>query len=239
MSPKPDPGDTRHFVVIGAGGTGCALLPLLPALSPARITLVDGDTVEATNLLRQPLYGHADIGRLKVDTAAARLRVLHPQLVLGTVPAFMDANNAEAIMRDADMVFDCTDDLHVRRLMDHACERTGTPLISAAVHGHQLQVVTLHTENANGRRVTLRDLYPRRTTSAQDGCDMRSVTPSVTTMAACLMYEQAAALLSGDRSRAGTLELIDMRTGSWWRIQPPVIDRSLEDWAQRTATTGA
>ncbi len=239
MSPNHGSGDTRHFVVVGVGGTGCALLNLLPALRPARITLVDGDTVEASNLLRQPLYGPADIGRLKVITAKARLTELHPQLSIGTIPAFVDTNNADAALHEADVVFDCTDDLHVRRLMDRTCERTGTPLISAAVHGHQIQVVTLHAANAGGRRVALSDLYPRKTGSAQDGCDMREVPPSVTTVAASVMYEQAAAWLSGDRSRAGVLELIDLRNGSWWKIQPPVLDPSVEDWAQHPSTTGA
>jgi hypothetical protein len=67
----------------------------------------------------------------------------------------------------------------------------------------------------------LRDLFPGRTAEEQEGCLMQQVPPHVTTLAAAVIAEHIDALMQGDRSRAGVLELIDVGDGRWLRIRAP------------------
>lgn len=230
---RRDPSDSApplRLALIGVGGTGCALLPLLASLPLVSITLIDGDTVEVANLPRQPLYGPSDVGRSKVEVASERLRHLAPSLPSTTVPAFLDAGNAQMLLADHDLVADCTDDLHARLMIDRICGAHGIPLVSGAVHGAQVQVVTLHV----GSSTSLRSFFPGRSSAEQDGCDMRRVPASVTAFAGALMAEHISALIHGDRSRAGILELIDTRDVRWLRISPPAPERGSELIAERT-----
>lgn len=224
-----------RLAVIGVGGTGCALLPLLASLPRASITLIDGDTVEAANLSRQPLYGPGDVGRLKLDAALERLAHLAPSLPVTTVPSFLDRANAEVLLTNHDIVADCTDDLHARLLIDRICGERAIPLVSGAVYGAQVQVVTLHA----GSSISLRSFFPGRSSTEQDGCDMRQVPASVTAFAGALMAQHITALIKGDRSRAGILELIDTRDGRWLRIVPPAPERGSELIAERTLSEQA
>lgn len=212
LRPTPD-----RIALIGIGGTGCALLPLLAGMPISAITLVDGDTVEAANLPRQPLYGPADVGRLKVTVAAEHLRRIAPHIEVVAIPHFVDAANIRSLLPEQDLVADCTDDLNARSLIDSVCAEFRLALVTGAVHGPQVQVASLHVDAG----ISLRSFFPTRGGAEQDGCDMRRVPASVTTFAAAVMAEHVDALRRGDVSRAGVLELVDTRSGAWLRIAPP------------------
>ncbi len=210
-----------RITVIGAGGTGCALLPLLATLPGVSIALIDGDTIEATNLPRQPLYGQADVGRLKVEVARERVAHITSQRI--TIhPVFIDLGNASSLLMGSTLVCDCTDDLPARLLIDRVCGELGIPLISGAVHGHQVQVVTLHVpSNDDEEPSTLRDYFPGRTAEEQEGCAMQQVPVHVTTLAGAVMAKHVSLLLKRNTSLAGMLELIDVQDGRWMRIRAP------------------
>lgn len=212
-----------RVAIVGVGGTGCALLPLLGVRKGVHITLIDGDTVEEANLSRQPLYGPLDVGRAKVEVAAERMQHLLAYGNVGMEARFLDSANARSILEGHDLVADCTDDLHARLLIDRVCGELGIPLVAGAVHGCQVQVATLRTvDPRQGTVIGMSDLFAGRIGSGQDGCDMRQVPAYVTAIAAAVMAGHISALCEGDRSLAGVLELIDMRTGRWMRMKPPV-----------------
>ena len=229
---------SARIAIIGAGGTGCALLPLLALLPDVSLLLIDGDTVEATNPARQPLYGPADIGRLKVQVAGERLQASRPALELVREPRFLDASNAAALLHGCDLVVDCTDDLHARLLIDRVCAAQRIPLVTGAVHGRQVQVATLHVPGGNDAAPAgLHHLFPHRPGADQDGCDMRQVPAHVTTLAAAVMARHVEALLQGDHSLAGMLELIDTGSGRWLRIAAPAAPQDEELIAERPRPT--
>ena len=130
------------------------------------------------------------MGRLKVEVARERLLHLAPSLPITSVPSFLDTGNAQLLLADHDLVADCTDDLHARLLIDRICGAHGIPLVSGAVHGVQVQVVTLHV----GSSTSLRSFFPGRSSAEQDGCDMRRVPASVTAFAGALMVDRAFAI---------------------------------------------
>lgn len=215
------PGLSR-IAVIGIGGTGCALLPLLASLPVEAMSLIDGDTVEERNLSRQLLFTKADVGRPKVTAAAARSRTNFPAMEWREEFCFIDAGNCAGLLRGHVVVADCTDDLLVRSLIDRTCHALGIPLVSGAVHGRQIQVVTRqgrhHVRSDAARKVPF---FPQRPAEEQEGCDMRSVPASVTTIAAALMAMRIADLVGGGHGHAGMMDLVDTEHGRWMRIMGP------------------
>ena len=201
--------DHARIAVVGAGGTGCGLLPLLAAMPVAAITVIDGDTVEAVNLPRQLLFAPGDVGRPKVQAAVDRLR---PMGTLAWRPEFrfIDPANARTLLAGHHLVADCTDDLAARQLIERTCHAEGIPLVSGSVHARQLQVVTVQ---GPGHR-----FFQGRTSEEQMGCDMRTVPAAVTTLAASLMALRIADILAGGDGLAGIMDLVAAANGRWLRL---------------------
>jgi molybdopterin/thiamine biosynthesis adenylyltransferase/rhodanese-related sulfurtransferase len=120
-------------LVVGVGGLGTPVATYLAAAGVGRIGLVDDDTVDVSNLHRQPLYTAADVGRLKVEVAAERLALLNPYVRVETHPVRLDAGNAERLVGRYDVVADGTDTFGTRYLVNDACVRTGRPNAFASV----------------------------------------------------------------------------------------------------------
>ena len=122
-------------LVIGAGGLGCPVLQYLAGAGVGRLTIVDHDTIEETNLHRQPLYAMADIGRSKAETAAIALKRFNPAIEATAVVARLTPQNAAALVAGADLVIDAADSFAVSYILSDACHAAAKPLISASVIG--------------------------------------------------------------------------------------------------------
>ena len=122
-------------VVVGAGGLGCPVLQYLAGAGVGRLTIVDHDTIEETNLHRQPLYAVADIGGAKAETAAAMLRRFNPTIKAIAVIARLTSQNVAALVADADLVIDAADSFAASYILSDHCRATAKPLVSASVIG--------------------------------------------------------------------------------------------------------
>ena len=122
-------------LVVGAGGLGCPVLQYLVGASVGRITLVDHDTVEVTNLHRQPLYRMSDIGRSKVEAARDALQGFNPEVRLDGRAERLTPQNAGALVEAADLVVDAADSFAVTYMLSDLCLAAAKPLISASVIG--------------------------------------------------------------------------------------------------------
>lgn len=133
-----------RVLVIGAGGLGCPALSYLAAAGVGTLGLCDGDRVALSNLHRQTLYAFADVGEYKVLAAAQRLAAANPFIVLQTHRELLAAANARALVRQYDLVLDCTDNFNSKFLIHDACFFEKVPLIQASVYQFegQLQVYT-------------------------------------------------------------------------------------------------
>ena len=105
----------------------------LAAAGVGRIGLVDFDRVDETNLQRQVLYGTADVGRPKLDVAAARLRSMNPDVVVDLHPEAFGPANARALVTAYDVVIDGTDNFPTRYLVNDACVMARTPNVYGSV----------------------------------------------------------------------------------------------------------
>ena len=118
--------------VLGAGGLGSAVLPLLVSQFVGRIVLIDNDSVSLSNLPRQTLYGTPDVGSDKVDLAVQRLMHLNADVWVEPLKIRLSADNIHAI-DGVDLLLDCTDNFDTQYLIDDYASEHSIPVVWGAV----------------------------------------------------------------------------------------------------------
>jgi molybdopterin/thiamine biosynthesis adenylyltransferase/rhodanese-related sulfurtransferase len=143
-------------LIIGAGGLGCPILQYLAAAGVGEMGIVDDDVVELSNLHRQILYNHTDIGQPKAKVAAEKLSLLNPHVQLKAYQERFTAERAIHICEAYDLVIDCSDNFSTRYLVNDTCVSLGKTLLFGSILAFEGQVsVFNHQGGAN-----YRDLYP-------------------------------------------------------------------------------
>jgi adenylyltransferase/sulfurtransferase len=122
-----------RVLLIGAGGLGCPLAQYLAATGVGTLGLVDFDVVDASNLHRQVLYGTADVGRLKVEVAAERIRAMNPDVSVVVHALRLSSENALEIFEGFDVIVDGTDNFPTRYLSNDACVLLGKPNVHGSI----------------------------------------------------------------------------------------------------------
>jgi molybdopterin-synthase adenylyltransferase len=133
-------------VVVGVGALGGTIATQLVRAGVGHVVVIDPDRVELGNLHRQVLYTEADaaVGRPKVEAAVERLRAANGAVTIEGIVARLGAENAEDLLRGADVVVDGTDNLATRFLLNDRCVRAGVPWVYggiAGVHGMVMPVL--------------------------------------------------------------------------------------------------
>ena len=121
-----------HALIVGAGGLGSPAAMYLASAGIGQITLVDDDRVDLTNLQRQIAHTTARIGQRKVDSAAAALDAINPEVTVHTVAHRATAEWLDGGLANVDIVLDCTDNFDTRQAVNAACVRGRKPLVWAA-----------------------------------------------------------------------------------------------------------
>jgi molybdopterin/thiamine biosynthesis adenylyltransferase len=122
-----------HVMMIGAGGIGSPAIQYLAAAGIGRLTIVDDDHVDLSNLQRQTLFGTGDIGKSKAHAAADRARALNPNVDAVSLQHRIGAEEADILFEGTDVVVDGTDNFATRLIVADACLKHRVPLVSAAV----------------------------------------------------------------------------------------------------------
>jgi len=132
-----------RVLVIGCGGLGVPVVSYLTGAGIGRLSLVDGDRLEPSNLHRQTMYALADVGKLKAELAADRVRALNPDVDVRAYTTRLDALNAADLIAQHDLVIDCTDNFKTKFLLNDYCVQLGKPVVFASVYQYegQLQIV--------------------------------------------------------------------------------------------------
>lgn len=151
-----------HVAIVGAGGLGSPTILALAAAGIGTLTVIDDDTVEVSNLQRQIIHRHTDVGAHKTISAERIAADLSPETRLIAVNERLTSANAEHLLSDADLVIDGSDTFDTREAVAAACETLGVPLVWGAVQEFDGQVTVFwSTPPAGHQAVLLHDLYPK------------------------------------------------------------------------------
>lgn len=206
-----------RVLVLGAGGLGSPALSYLAGAGVGVLGIVDDDTIEESNLQRQPLHAGSRIGSPKVDSAAAALAALNPHVAVRTHRVRLDAINAVAIFRDYDIVVDGTDNFETRYLTSDTAARLGMPHVWGSVLQYDGQYSTFWSRRPEGS-LTLRDLYPQWPADGAS-CATAGVRGPLCGVIGSAMAVEAVKLITGVGEPAfGRLMVFDALEGSWTEV---------------------
>ena len=152
-----------RVLVIGAGGLGAPALLYLAAAGVGTLGVIDDDAVSLSNLQRQVIHATPDVGRAKVDSAAAAIARLNPHVTVTTHAMRLTAANALELIAQYDLVVDGSDNFETRYLVSDACYFAKKPLVMGTVGVFDWTLTTLraHERNADGApNPSYRCLFP-------------------------------------------------------------------------------
>jgi adenylyltransferase/sulfurtransferase len=148
-------------LVVGAGGLGSPALLYLAAAGVGTLGIVDFDVVDESNLQRQIIHGHSDIGRPKAESARDSIREVNPLVTVRLHEQRLEASNALDIFAGYDLVVDGTDNFATRYLVNDACVLLGKPYVWGSIFRFEGQVSVFWADPPGGvPGVNYRDLYP-------------------------------------------------------------------------------
>ena len=203
-----------HALVIGAGGLGSPVLLYLGSAGVGRITVVDPDTVDTTNLQRQIVHSLATVGLSKAESAAARIASLNPDVAVRALVQRADAALLDELVPQADVVLDCSDNFATRHAVNAACVRHGKPLVSGAALGFDGQVSVYDSRRAGAPCYAC--LFPPSAAHQDVACATMGVFAPLVGLIGSVQAAEALKLLVGTgEPLAGRLLMLDARHMRW------------------------
>jgi molybdopterin/thiamine biosynthesis adenylyltransferase len=207
-----------HALVIGAGGLGSPVVLYLGTAGVGRITLVDHDTVDLTNLQRQIAHNLARVGTPKAESARASVAAINPDVQIQPVLQRADAAWLDQAVAEADVVLDCSDNFKTRQAVNAACVAHRKPLVAGAAIGFDGQISVYDTRQPDAPCYAC--LFPPEATVADAQCATMGVFAPLVGIIGTMQAAEALKLLTGvGRSLAGRLQMLDARTMEWTEIR--------------------
>ncbi|AWB81035.1 molybdopterin biosynthesis protein MoeB [Corynebacterium yudongzhengii] len=202
-----------HVAIIGAGGLGSPALLYLAGAGIGTITLIDDDVVDVSNLQRQIIHPMDKVGTPKVESAAAQVRALNPNVSLRLFEERLTWSNAREVLADADVVLDGTDNFDARHLASAACARLGIPHVWASILGFEAQLSVFYA----GKGPIYEDLFPTPPApGVVPNCAQAGVLGPIVGVVGSAMAMEAIKLITGvGEPLIGKLGYIDSLTGMW------------------------
>lgn len=205
--------ERARVLCIGAGGLGCGALPYLAGAGIGRITILDGDRVEESNLQRQTLFTEADLEQPKAEAAARHLAARNSSIEVCARHEYLSAANVQALFEDHDVIIEGSDNFPTKYLASDASVKFGVPLVYASAVGFETQVTVFDPDCGP----CLRCLFPEPPSGWVPNCAEAGVLGPIVGMAGSLQAAEAIKLLLGETGRsdlqslAGRMWLLDGR----------------------------
>jgi molybdopterin-synthase adenylyltransferase len=207
-------------LVVGAGGLGAAALMYLASAGVGRIIIVDGDTVDLTNLQRQVIHDEASIGLNKATSAKERLHAINSTIKIEAVTARCDEAALFDLVRDADIVLDCTDNFQTRHAINRAVYSHKKILVSGAAIRFDGQVTSFDFRHQAAPCYAC--LFPEDDAAEDERCAVMGVlAPLVGVIGSMQAVEAIRCLtnLNNEHVNVGRLQLFDARSFTWREVR--------------------
>lgn len=206
-----------HVLIVGMGGLGSPVSLYLAASGVGRLTLIDDDVVEVSNLQRQIVHGHQDIGRKKVDSAADSLTAVNPDVDIRKIDARLDKSALLEVLEDVDVLVDCSDNFATRFLLNEVSQQAVIPLVSGAAIRMEAQI-TVYDPRQSGS-ACYRCLYEDKG-ELEETCSESGVLSPMLAIVGGVQAVETVKLLTGfGETLSGRLLLLDAATMMWREIK--------------------
>ena len=205
-------------LVIGAGGLGSPVALYLGTAGVGRITLVDHDVVDLTNLQRQIAHKLSRVGQPKAESARRSIAEINPDIEVLPVLQRADAAWLATAVAAADVVLDCSDNFATRHAVNAACVAHRKPLVSGAAIGFDGQISVYDSREADAPCYAC--IFPPESTFEEVRCATMGVFAPLVGIIGTMQAAEALKLLAGvGRSLAGRLQMLDARSMEWTEIR--------------------
>ena len=207
-------------LVIGAGGLGSPVALFLGTAGVGRLTLVDHDSVDLTNLQRQIAHRMDRIGRPKVESAAESVHAINPGVDVVALHERADAARLDELVAAHDVVLDCSDNFATRQAVNAACVKHTRPLVSGAAIGFDGQISVYDTRSADAPCYAC--VFPPESTFEEVRCSTMGVFAPLVGIIGSMQAAEALKLIAGiGSSLAGRLQMLDARAMEWSEVRLP------------------
>ena len=207
-----------HALIIGAGGLGSPAALYLASAGVGKITLVDDDTVDFTNLQRQILHTQARVGMAKAESGKQALSAINPDIEIIPLQQRLSGAALDTLVASADIVLDCTDNFATRHAINRACVHHRKPLVSGAAirFDGQISVYDLHRDDSPCYHC----LFPEGDDVEEVRCAVMGVFAPLTGIIGTMQAAEALKLLAGiGESLTGRLLLLDTLDMEWRSVR--------------------
>ncbi len=207
-----------HALVIGAGGLGSPVALYLGTAGVGRLTVVDHDTVDVTNLQRQIAHNLSRVGQPKADSVRQSVAAINPDVQLRAIARRADAALLDELVAQASVVLDCSDNFKTRHAVNAACVKHRVPLVSGAAIGFDGQVSVYDVRQPEAPCYGC--LFPPGTAFEEVACATMGVFAPLVGIIGTVQAAEALKLLAGiGQPLAGRLLMLDARAMSWDEVR--------------------
>ena len=208
-----------RIAVVGAGGIGSAVIPALAGAGIGRLTIIDDDRVEESNLHRQLIFRSDQLGQPKAALAAAFAQALNPLVAAEGIGTRLDAKNAGDLLHGTDVILDGSDNFATRLVVGDTAVRLRIPLVSAAAARFQAQVALFRGwDDTACYRCFVGNAFD---SDDCDNCAEVGVLGALTAMAGGFAALVAIQLIAGAGPPAGMLHLYQGAVAGWRQVRIP------------------
>lgn len=206
-------------LIIGLGGLGSPVALYLAAAGVGELVLADFDRVDLTNLQRQIIHRGADIGRLKVESAADAIAAVNPEARVQVIAAPLDGDNLAVEVSKVDVVIDCTDNFATRFAANAACVAAKVPLVFGAAIRFEGQLAVFRADRDESP--CYRCLFPGGEDEAETCSETGVLSPLPGVIGTLQAVEAIKVLLGIGEDLSGRLVLFDALGGRWRTLSVP------------------
>ena len=211
---------SARALIVGAGGLGSPVALYLGSAGVGCITVVDHDTVDATNLQRQIAHTLADVGQPKAQSIERSIAAINPDVDIRVVTDRAGDASLTELVAQADVVLDCTDNFATRHAINRACLKHGKPLVSGAAIQFDGQVTVYDPRDAQSPCYAC--IFPETTQFEEAQCATMGVfAPLVGIIGSVQAAEALKLLMNIGEALTGRLQMLDARSMTWSEIKVP------------------
>ena len=207
-----------HALVIGAGGLGSPVALYLGTAGVGRITIVDGDRVDLTNLQRQIAHDLSRVGEPKAMSAALSIGEINPRVEVTALNERVGAERLDELVAEADVIVDCSDNFATRHAVNAACVRHRKPLVAGAAIGFDGQISVYDTRDQAAPCYAC--AFPENAAFEDVACSTMGIFAPLVGIVGSMQAAEALKLIAGiGTTLAGRLQMLDARTMEWTELR--------------------